>query len=101
MYALRIIETDGQEVSLFMGDSYTLTKFEYGNNETFNRKFNEVYGSAVVQERYTVSAFIDAGTFHISLPLYHSKEYHIETLDGIVSQKLDLTVPPQPINLPK
>lgn len=101
MHALRIIETDGREASLFLGDHFTLTKFEYMNNEAFNRKFAEYYGSGGGEERYTVSAFIDAGTFPISLPLYHAKEYYIVTLDGIVSQKLDLNVPPQPINLPK
>lgn len=101
MYALRIIESNGQEVSLYLGDYYTITKFDYADNQLFINKFSKVFGSGGVQEKHLVSGFIDTVNLPNSLPLYHTKQYYIVTLDNTVIQKLDLVVPPQPVNLPK
>jgi hypothetical protein len=92
MYTLRIIETDGREVNIYLGTNYTIYRKESISKEDFDFKLNQYFGDDTNNEdlnrRELVKAFIDA--FHLpnALIINHKVTYYIVNDSGKTFQKI-------------
>jgi hypothetical protein len=86
MYTLRIIETDGREVNMYLGNHYTIYKKESTNKEDFDFKLEKYFGEDIDDDK--IKSFIDSENLPNSLPLYWDKAQYIVNDSGKTFQKL-------------
>ena len=92
MYTLRIIETDGREVNIYLGTNYTIYRKESISKEDFYFKLNQYFGNDTndedLKKRELVKAFIDAMNLPNALTINHGATYYIVNDSGKTFQKL-------------
>lgn len=92
MYTLRIIETDGREVNIYLGTNYTIYRRESLSKEDFDFKLNQYFGDDTnnedLKKRALVKGFIDALHLPNALTINNGVTYYIVNDSGKTFQKL-------------